>query len=129
MTSPRSGSKRSVTALYPEQQRAEEQKEQYRKKQQRGLKRRLIVFGTLMAVLGIVAISILISQYTMIQAKDSEIAELEKEYAELSTEEKQLLQDIENYNDLDYIGEVARTEYYFTKPGETIYKVPPGSSD
>ncbi|UTW70561.1 septum formation initiator family protein [Anaerobacillus sp. HL2] len=37
---------------------------------------------------------------------------------EISTDE------IKNLNDLEYISEIARRDYYLTKPGEIIFKVP-----
>ncbi|PSL42264.1 cell division protein DivIC [Salsuginibacillus halophilus] len=121
--------KSQVTKLHPEQQQTYENQEALLEKRRRGLKRRLTVFGILAAVILVSLGAILISQMTMLQAKETEKEELQQELQQLNQEEASLKQDIENYNDLDFIAEIAREEYYYTKPGETIYKVPPRTQD
>nr|WP_236785214.1 septum formation initiator family protein [Alteribacter salitolerans] len=71
----------------------------------------------------------LFSQHSTIQEQekiqeelDQNLANLEKEELELK-EEKQLLQDY------DYIAELARRDYFLTKPGETLFQLPRSSSD
>ena len=36
--------------------------------------------------------------------------------------------DIENFNDLDYIAEIATRNIFLTKPGETLFKLPESST-
>ncbi len=47
----------------------------------------------------------------------------------LQEEEGQLLQSIENYQDDEFIKEIARRDYYLTLPGETRINVSKQASD
>ncbi|MGY4691874.1 FtsB family cell division protein [Salibacterium sp. K-3] len=107
----------------------EEEKKQERQrnavdKHRRGLIRRLTALAAVGVVLAVVFTVLLTSQLSTLEAKKTERAELEQKMEELKAQEAELKQDIENYNDLDYIAEIARRDYYLTKPGETLYKLP-----
>ncbi|MCK0473638.1 septum formation initiator family protein [Halalkalibacter sp. APA_J-10(15)] len=93
-------------------------------KKRRGLIRRLTVIGIVTVVLlgfGGVTIS---SQLAVVDEKRQEKAELEAFLVELKQEEDRLHVDVENYQDVYYIAEIARRDYYLTMPGETLFKIP-----
>ncbi|WP_233269590.1 septum formation initiator family protein [Alteribacillus sp. YIM 98480] len=98
-------------------------------KRRRGLVRRLTALSIAGVILAVVFTVLLVSQWSTLEAKKAERAELENKLEELHAEESRLKQDVKNYNDLDYIAEVARRDYYLTKPGETLFKVPNESTD
>ncbi|MFB4165043.1 septum formation initiator family protein [Alteribacillus sp. JSM 102045] len=112
-----------------EQAREQERLQAASSKRQRGLVRRLTALSITGAVLAVIFTVMLVSQWSTLEAKKAERAELENELEELHAEESRLKQDVKNYNDLDYIAEVARRDYYLTKPGETLFKVPDESTD
>ncbi|QQK81797.1 septum formation initiator family protein [Salicibibacter cibi] len=96
-------------------------REQRRK---RGLRRRLIVIGIVASMVVVFAGVGLISQYGMIQANNAEKIELQEQLEELEANENDLEREIMNYNDEEYITEVARKDYYMSKPGETLFQLP-----
>ncbi|MFB5663764.1 septum formation initiator family protein [Alteribacillus sp. HJP-4] len=112
-----------------EQKREQQRQEAYAEKRRRGLIRRMTALAAVAALIAIVFTVILVSQWSTMEAKKSEKAEMENQYEQMQAEEIQLKQDVKNYNDLDYIAEIARRDYYLTKPGETLYKVPDESAD
>ncbi|MBM7635107.1 FtsB family cell division protein [Geomicrobium sediminis] len=128
---PKSNDREKVTTIHKDKPFEKEQKrlQMREERRRRGLKRRLIFIGIVGAFVIVFAAVGLISQKSMIDANDQEQEQLEERYAELMEEQKQLEQDIVNYNDIDYIAEVARRDLYLTKPGETIFKVPESHDD
>lgn len=98
-------------------------------KQRRGLIRRLTALAAVSAGIAIIFTVILVSQWSTLEAKKTERVALETQLEELKAEESRLKQEVQNYNDLDYIAEVARRDYYLTKPGETLFKLPEKSAD
>ncbi|QQK74287.1 septum formation initiator family protein [Salicibibacter cibarius] len=117
---------RKVTPLNRKKMSDKEQerlaiREQRRK---RGLRRRLTVIGIVASIVVVFAGIGLISQYGMIQANNAEKIELQEQLEELEANENDLEREIMNYNDEEYITEVARKDYYMSKPGETLYQLP-----
>ncbi|WP_062051237.1 septum formation initiator family protein [Bacillus sp. JCM 19034] len=106
-----------------------EREMEFAAKKRRGLIRRLIVIGIIaIALLGFGSVTIY-SQMAIVEDKKQEKAELETNLAELKQEEVMLLQEVENYQDVYYIAEIARRDYYLTMPGETLFKIPNISID
>ncbi|MCM2677722.1 FtsB family cell division protein [Alkalicoccobacillus plakortidis] len=106
-----------------------EQEKQLQHKRKRGLMRRLTTLGIIgFIIIGIVSAT-LIAQASAINEKKEEQAALKEEQEALIAEQERLEQEIENYNNPDYIGEVLRRDYFLTRPGETLYKLPESSSD
>ena len=93
-------------------------------RRKRGLRRRLTVIGIVASLVVIFAGVGLISQYGMIQANKAEKDELQAEMEELEANEDHLEREIMNYQDEEYITEVARKDYYMSKPGETLFQLP-----
>ncbi|MDQ0209217.1 FtsB family cell division protein [Alkalicoccobacillus murimartini] len=106
-----------------------EQEKQLQLKRRKGLIRRLSALGIIgLVLLGIISAT-LIAQASAINEKKEEQATLKEEEEALVAEQERLEQEIENYNNPDYIGEVLRRDYFLTRPGETLYKLPESSSD
>ena len=106
------------------QAREQERLQAITEKHRRGLIRRLTALGITGVAIAVVFTVILVSQWSMLEAKKTERAALETQLEELQAEESRLKQEVQNYNDLDYIAEIARRDYYLTKPGETLFKLP-----
>ncbi|MFD2706360.1 FtsB family cell division protein [Salibacterium lacus] len=119
---------KKVTEMNRSYVRQEEKKQERQQveagKHKRGLTRRLTALGAVGAALAVVFAVLLTSQLTTLEAKKTERAQLEQKMENLQAEETELKQEVKNYNDLDYIAEIARRDYYLTKPGETLYKLP-----
>ncbi|MDA3128847.1 septum formation initiator family protein [Aliibacillus thermotolerans] len=98
-------------------------------KRRRGLFRRLIVLGSIGVILAAIFTVTLVSQTMTLHSINEEQAALQEQLEALQAEQARLEQDIENYNDLNYIADIARKDYYLTKPGETLFRVPEKSSD
>ncbi|MFC0472894.1 septum formation initiator family protein [Halalkalibacter kiskunsagensis] len=109
------------------QQREQELELEARKR--RGLFRRLTVLAIVALTLGSIGFVTLYAQANSLEEKRQEKLTLEDELKQLQLQEQRLREDIKNYNDLDYIAEVARRDYYLSKPGETLFKLPEPSSN
>ena len=106
-----------------------EQELELEKRKRRGLFRRLSALAIIILFLGTVGFVTIYAQAQSLEEKKQEKLALEQEIEQLIVEEKQLKQDIINYNDLDYIAEIARRDYFLTKPGETLFKLPNSQSN
>lgn len=98
-------------------------------KSQRGLIRRLSALALfVMIVIGVSAFTLHVNN-GVLEEKLEKKMRLDEELAQLSIIERDLKDEIKNLNDLEYISEIARRDYYLTKPGEIIFKVSPTTSD
>ncbi|MFC5629060.1 septum formation initiator family protein [Aliibacillus thermotolerans] len=121
--------KKKVTQIHESYIQAKEQEERMMEKRRRGLFRRLIVLGSIGVILAAIFTVTLVSQTMTLHSINEEQAALQEQLEALQAEQARLEQDIENYNDLNYIADIARKDYYLTKPGETLFRVPEKSSD
>ncbi|TMW69948.1 FtsB family cell division protein [Alteribacter natronophilus] len=108
-----------------EQELLQEQKRRRRK----GLVRRMSIFAVLMTAGLIFTVYTLFSQHSTMQQQENEQAELTQQLAELEQEELALREEKELLQDYDYIAEIARRDYFLSKPGETLFQLPQASSD
>lgn len=95
-----------------------------KKKRKKGLWRRLSVFFVLLIGGVFMVVSTLTSQASVIEDKKAEKQEVNQKLAEVKDEKQKLKLEVQKLNDIDYIGEIARKEYFFSRPGETIFKLP-----
>lgn len=95
-----------------------------RERKRRGLKRRLAVLGAFFVILGLAATMGIHTQAISRDEKLAEKAELEQKLEQLQKDESALRQEIKNYNDREYIAEVARRDYYLSNKGEVLFKLP-----
>lgn len=97
--------------------------ERQKRKKQR-LIRRLVLFSIVTALVigGMVAYHL--NQRTLHAEKTENYEQLEVELADLEQEEIELTEEIELLNDENYVLDIARTNYFLTKKGELIFKLP-----
>lgn len=56
--------------------------------------------------------------------KKAELEALKQESAVLLQQQEELTYEASRLNDQEYLAELARKRLYYTKPGESIYKIP-----
>jgi len=97
--------------------------ERQKRKKQR-LIRRLILFSIItMLTVGSMAVYHL-NQRALYAEKQEEYEQLQKELTVLKDEEANLEEEIELLQDEEYVLDIARTNYFFSKEGEMIFKLP-----
>ncbi len=88
------------------------------------LLRRLSLFVVFASLLSYLMISSYISQTTKLEAKVVQKKKLDHELSELKKQQTILKEDIIKLNDDDYIGKLARKEYFFSEKDEVIFNIP-----
>jgi len=97
--------------------------ERQKRKKQR-LIRRLVLFS-IIAVIAIGSMATYHIKQRVLQAeKSEEYEQLEEDLAKLEDQEAHYLEEIKLLNDEEYVLEIARTNYFFSKEGELIFKIP-----
>ncbi|MGM0941375.1 MAG: FtsB family cell division protein [Bacillota bacterium] len=97
--------------------------ERQRRKKKR-LIRRLVLFS-LIAVIAIGTMATYHFKQRVLHAeKTEEYQALQKELTSLEKQEANLQEEVELLNDEDYVLQIARTNYFFSKEGELIFKLP-----
>src|SRR5699024_4521461 len=98
----------------------------YIERQQRR-KQRLIRRLVLFSAIALFAIGFMttyhVKQHALQAEKQEQYEQLEKQLASLKSEEKNLQEEINLLNNEEYILEIARTNYFFSKEGELIFKI------
>lgn len=121
--------KKKVTPLAPGYIEEKEFIEKVRAKRRRGLTRRLAVFFIFVAIAAGTMTSIATSQAAEQQQMKEEKAALKEKLARLESKEESLRDEVKNLHDLDYIGEIARRDFYMSENGEIIFTPPSDSSN
>ncbi|MUV38033.1 Cell division protein DivIC [Lentibacillus sp. JNUCC-1] len=116
--------KRTVTKLessYMKQYDAHVER-QNRKRQR--LIRRLVLFAVIMLLIvgGMTAYHV--KQRSIQSAKQAEYEQMTEKLEKLKSAEVDLREEIKLLNDDEYVLEIARTNYFFSKKGELIFKLP-----
>jgi len=97
--------------------------ERQKRKKQR-LVRRLVLFSIIAAItIGSMA-SYHMKQRALHTEKEKQYEQLQEELAGLQQEEDNMKEEIDLLNNEDYVLEIARTNYFFSKEGELIFKLP-----
>ncbi|WP_067729679.1 FtsB family cell division protein [Oceanobacillus damuensis] len=97
--------------------------ERQKRKKQR-LIRRLVLFSIVIAIaIGMMA-AYHLNQRELQAEKIEQYEQLEEQLATLKKEEQNLTEEIELLKDEDYVLDVARTNYFFSKKGELIFRIP-----
>lgn len=120
MESPK-GNVRRLTSEYMEKQAV---LHEHKLRRRKGLIRRLTVFGLIIVVFMVFTGITLYSQITTIQEQEVRQQSLEEELFMLEREEAHLTEEIELLHNPDYIAEIARRDFFLTKPGETLFQLP-----
>src|SRR5690625_1465495 len=94
-----------------------------RKKRKKRLIRRLVLFSFI-ALLAIGSLTTYHIKQRVLQTEmEAEYERLEDHLASLKKEEKNLQEEVVLLNNEDYVLEIARTNYFFSKKGELIFKI------
>ncbi|HLR15977.1 MAG TPA: septum formation initiator family protein [Bacillota bacterium] len=116
--------KSSVTRMhtnYMKQYDAYVERQKLRKKR---LYRRLVFFS-IIAVLAIGSMTVYhLKQRSLHAEKQEQYEELQEELASLQHTESNLTEEISLLKNEEYILEIARSNYFFSKEGELIFKIP-----
>lgn len=96
--------------------------ERQKRKKQR-LIRRLVLF-LFVALLAIGSMTTYHIKQRIVHAeKQEQYEQLEDQLVTLKKEESNLIEEIDLLNDEEYVLEIARTNYFFSKKGELIFKI------
>lgn len=96
--------------------------ERKKRKKQRLIRRLvLFLFITLLAFGSLTAYHI--KQRVVHAEKLDQYEQLEEQLVTLKEEESDLVEEIDLLNDEEYVLEIARTNYFFSKKGELIFKI------
>ncbi|MFP7495450.1 septum formation initiator family protein [Terribacillus saccharophilus] len=115
--------KRNVTKMESSYTRQYDAHAERQRKKQKRLFRRLILFAAFAVVLLGLMIGYHVHQRGVYAAKQTEYKEKQEELASLQKKEEDLKEEIELLNDKSYVLEIARTNYFYSKDGETIFKI------
>ena len=97
--------------------------ERQKKKKQR-LMRRLGLLAVVVAVIAVSFVTLHIQQRHMQAEKKAELVEAKQDYAAVQKKGDKLKEERDLLKDEDYVLEIARTNYFFSKKGELIFKIP-----
>ncbi|MEN1966450.1 septum formation initiator family protein [Lentibacillus sp. N15] len=94
------------------------------KKKKKRLVRRLMLFSIVFLIaLGSMA-AYHVKQRSVQADKQEQYVEMKDKLSTLETEEKSMKEEIDLLKDEDYVLDIARTNYFFSDKGETIFKIP-----
>lgn len=116
--------KKSVSKIQTTYVKQQEYAEIASARKKKLLVRRLAMFLVLASILSYLMISSNISQTAMLNAKIAQKKELNHQLTELKAEQDILNENIIKLNDDDYIGKLARKEYFFSEKNEIIFNIP-----
>ncbi|SFB31815.1 cell division protein DivIC [Lentibacillus halodurans] len=97
--------------------------ERQKRKKQR-LVRRLVLFSIVAAIAFGSLVTYHINQRALHEEKEEQYEQLQSEMATLEKEEQNLKEEIKLLNNEEYVLDIARTNYFFSKEGELIFKIP-----
>ncbi|GEN44744.1 septum formation initiator family protein [Alkalibacillus haloalkaliphilus] len=103
------------------------QQEQHLERKQREKKlliRRLVAFGVLFSIIVGTLSLYFFQQQTIHSEKESEYEQLQSELQAQLEEQEELEREVELLNDVDYLLQIARKDYFFSKEGEIIFTLP-----
>lgn len=115
---------RSVTPIRSEYVASREIYEKVQRKRRKGLIRRLAAFFILFGLAVSFMIHALLSQSAKLHEMEAQKAHLQKQLSNVKQEQRQLQRDIKLLNDEDYLGKLARKNFFMSKNGEIIFTTP-----
>lgn len=113
--------KKQVTQIRTEYVRSKQQSDATKIRRRRKLFLRLIVFGVVVVLTVSSMMSVIDNQSVRLSKKQNEKTALNKKLAKMKQSETQLRTQIKRLHDPGYIGEIARRDYLFSKPNETLF--------
>ncbi|WJY26718.1 MULTISPECIES: FtsB family cell division protein [Sporosarcina] len=116
----------SVASIETEYVRSMQRKEDWRRKQKKRLKVKLLVFA-MIAIVTFGGIAVYNHQQKeLLAAKQLEKQELIEQLAVKTGEQEQLKKQLLKLDDEEYIAKLARKEYFVSNEGEIIFSLPEG---
>jgi len=109
-----------IESAYMKHYEAQKVRKQRRKKQ---LIRRLVVMSIILLLFAGVMGSYHLKQRMTFAQKQKEYEQLQEELVQLKRDEQNYLEEIRLLNSDEYVLEIARTNYFFSKEGELIFKI------
>lgn len=86
-------------------------------------RRRLKLLGIFIALFLLWSVSVWLGQQEKLREQREELAIVQEEARLVKERQIELTEEIKRLHDLEYIGEVARRDYFLSKPGEMIFKI------
>jgi cell division protein DivIC len=115
---------KKITEIHSNYIQNKERHEKVIAKRKRGLYRRLTGAFIVFSFFAFLIITGIAEQLSLLNEKQMEQKELTEEYKALLEEKAQLKDEVNKLKDEEYIGEIARRDFFMSKPGETIFKLP-----
>lgn len=109
-----------INSAYMKQYEAQQRRQQIRKKK---LKRRIIGVTLIVLIIFGVMGSYHLDQRKVYSEKQEEYEQLKKQLVQLNEDEQKYLEEISLLSNDEYVLEIARTNYFFSKEGELIFKI------
>ncbi|MFB1051062.1 septum formation initiator family protein [Paraliobacillus sp. JSM ZJ581] len=97
--------------------------ERQRKKKKR-LHRRLTLFAIVVCITFGSIIIYHVNQRSLYAEKAKEYQAMQEEYKAMEQEEDDLKEQVKLLKDKEYVLQIAKTNYFFTKEGEIVFKLP-----
>ena len=116
--------KRNVSKIQTTYVKQQEYAEIASARKRKLLLRRLSLFFVFASVLSYLMISSYLSQTTKLEAKVAQKKKLDHQLSEIKKQQDILKEDIIKLNDDEYIGKLARKEYFFSEKNEIIFNIP-----
>ncbi len=110
-----------INSSYMKQYDATVQRQQKKKKR---LQRRLTLFAIIVCLTFGSLVFYHINQRMLFAEKSESYETLQEQYATLEQEESDLNEQVKLLEDEDYVLQIAKTNYFFTKEGEIVFKLP-----
>lgn len=98
-------------------------KERQKRKKKR-LYRRLTFFAMVIVLSFGSLFAYHLQQRSIHAQKQEQYIGLQEQMEQLKNNEKRLNEEIQLLNDVEYVLQIARTDYFFTKEGEIVFKLP-----
>lgn len=115
--------RRTVTTLQSDYKQQYDAYIERRQKRKKRLVRRLVLFFSIVMLALGSTITYHMKQRSLQAELQLEYEQLEKELATLKQQEDHYLEEIKLLNNEEYVLEIARTNYFFSKEGELIFKI------
>lgn len=115
---------RPVTQIRSDYVASREVYEKVQRKRKKGLIRRLAVFVILLGLVIFGMVRVLHAQSVKLDKMEAEKEHLQKQLTSTKEEQQKLKQQIQRLNDDDYLGKLARKNFYMSKDGEIIFTTP-----
>lgn len=93
-------------------------------KRKKSKRRRIKLLGLFMVAFLVWASSLWLDQREALQTKTEELEIVKVKVQEANEKQLEISYQIKRLHDKDYIAEVARRDFFLSRPGEIIFKVP-----